>query len=47
MRWQHPKRGMISPAEFIPLAEETEAIIEMGEWALRTPVPTNRATAAA
>jgi diguanylate cyclase (GGDEF)-like protein len=36
MRWRHPKRGMISPAEFIPLAEETEAIIEMGEWALRT-----------
>jgi diguanylate cyclase (GGDEF)-like protein len=35
MRWQHPKLGMVSPAEFIPLAEETEAIIEMGEWALR------------
>jgi predicted signal transduction protein with EAL and GGDEF domain len=36
MRWNHPKHGMISPADFIPLAEETEAIIEMGEWALRT-----------
>jgi diguanylate cyclase (GGDEF)-like protein len=36
MRWRHPKRGMISPAEFIPLSEETEAIIPMGEWALRT-----------
>ena len=36
MRWQHPKRGMVSPAEFIPLAEETEAIVAMGEWALRT-----------
>ena len=36
MRWRHPKRGMISPAEFIPLAEESEAIVEMGEWALRT-----------
>src|SRR6202044_4034221 len=35
MRWRHPKRGMISPAEFIPLAEESEAIIAMGEWALR------------
>jgi diguanylate cyclase (GGDEF)-like protein len=36
MRWRHPKRGMVSPGEFIPLAEQTEAIIPMGEWALRT-----------
>ena len=36
MRWKHRTRGMISPAEFIPLAEQTEAIIGMGEWALRT-----------
>ena len=36
MRWRHPKRGMISPAEFIPLAEETGMIGAMGEWALRT-----------
>jgi len=36
MRWKHPQHGMISPADFIPLAEETEAIIEMGEWALHT-----------
>jgi len=36
MRWQHPKRGMVSPGEFIPLAEESEAILDMGEWALRT-----------
>ena len=36
MRWQHPRRGMVSPTEFIPLAEETEAVVGMGEWALRT-----------
>jgi diguanylate cyclase (GGDEF)-like protein len=33
-RWNHPKRGMISPAEFIPLAEETNVIIELGDWIL-------------
>ena len=36
MRWRHPKRGMISPGEFIPLAEESDIIADMGEWALRT-----------
>lgn len=36
MRWRHPRRGMVSPGEFIPLAEETEVIVEIGEWALRT-----------
>ncbi len=36
MRWKHSKLGMISPGEFIPLAEESNAIMEMGEWALRT-----------
>jgi EAL domain-containing protein (putative c-di-GMP-specific phosphodiesterase class I) len=36
MRWNHPKRGMISPATFIPLAEETGAIVPMGRWLLDT-----------
>ena len=34
MRWQHPKRGLISPAEFIPLAEKTGLIIPLGQFAM-------------
>jgi diguanylate cyclase (GGDEF)-like protein len=35
MRWKHPCRGMIPPSEFIGLAEETRAIVQMGNWALK------------
>jgi diguanylate cyclase (GGDEF)-like protein len=35
IRWQHPERGAISPVEFIPIAEDTGLILDIGEWLLR------------
>lgn len=35
LRWRHPTRGMVSPADFIPLAEQSGFVIEIGRWVLR------------
>jgi diguanylate cyclase (GGDEF)-like protein/PAS domain S-box-containing protein len=36
LRWQHPVRGLIMPGDFIPMAEESGCVVQLGEWVLRT-----------
>ena len=36
LRWKHPERGMVSPGEFIPLAESSDLILSIGQWVLET-----------
>jgi diguanylate cyclase (GGDEF)-like protein len=43
LRWRHPQHGVVSPVEFIPVAEESGLIVEIGEWVLKSAVDQCRA----
>ncbi len=43
LRWRHPQHGLVSPAEFVPVAEEAGLIVEIGEWVLKSAVDQYRA----
>ncbi len=43
LRWRHPTRGLVAPSDFIPIAEETGAILPLGEWVLRRACDESRA----
>ncbi|MEV6848286.1 EAL domain-containing protein, partial [Actinoplanes sp. NPDC051411] len=36
VRWEHPERGLVSPVQFVPVAEQNGLIVELGAWILRT-----------